>query len=139
MYLFERWGNMDLRATSNGGSLDSVPGCRDSEHDLGDRAVVELDLSRSYASTPNGGLNNTLVPNYTYRVAASYVTGTHSFKTGWNDTFGHLDTYNYAYQPIAYTFLNTTPTSVTECRRPVHLAQQREPRLWRIRAGHAGS
>ena len=75
-------------------------------------------IYRSFASTPNGGLNNTLVPNYTYRVAASYVTGTHSFKTGWNDTFGHLDTYNYAYQPIATRSSTRTPTSVTEFGAP---------------------
>ena len=75
-------------------------------------------IYRSYASTPNGGLNNTAVPNYTYRVAASYVTGTHTFKTGWNDTFGYLNTYNYTYQPISYTFLNGSPTSLTEFATP---------------------
>ena len=54
----------------------------------------------------------------TYRVAGSYVTGTHTFKTGWNDTFGYLDTYNYAYQPMSYTFLNGAPTSLTEYATP---------------------
>ena len=39
MHLFERWGNMDLRATDNGGSLESVSGRGDSEHDLRRRAV----------------------------------------------------------------------------------------------------
>ncbi len=73
---------------------------------------------RSYAANPSGGLNNTLVPNYTYRVAASYVTGTHTFKTGWNDTFGYLNAQNYAYQPISYTFLNGTPTAVTQYAAP---------------------
>ena len=48
-------------------------------------------MYRSYAATGFGGLNNTIVPNYTYRVAASYITGTHAFKTGWNDTFGYQE------------------------------------------------
>ncbi len=72
---------------------------------------------RSYAATGSGGLNNTVVPNYTYRVAASYVTGTHSFKAGWNDTFGYLNTYNYAYQPISYTFNLGSPTALTSTPR----------------------
>jgi hypothetical protein len=117
MHLFERWGNMDLRATDNGGSLNAAQAAA-----IQNMIPVTEQSSgliyRSYASTPNGGLNNTVVPNYTYRVAASYVTGTHTFKTGWNDTFGYLNTYNYTYQPISYTFLNGTPTSLTEFATP---------------------
>ena len=90
----------------------------DPEHDLGGRAVQRAWSTAATPPTPSGGLNNTLVPNYTYRVAASYVTGTHTFKTGWNDTFGYLNAYNYAYQPISYTFLNGTPTAVTEYAAP---------------------
>jgi hypothetical protein len=117
MHLFERWGNMDLRSTDNGGSLSAAQAAA-----IQNMIPVTEQSSgliyRSYASTPNGGLNNTAVPNYTYRVAASYVTGTHTFKTGWNDTFGYLNTYNYTYQPISYTFLNGSPTSLTEFATP---------------------
>jgi hypothetical protein len=118
MHLFERWGNMDLRSTDNGGSLDASQAAAIQNM----ISVTEQSsglIYRSYAATPFGGLNNTVVPNYTYRVAASYVTGTHTFKTGWNDTFGYLNTYNYAYQPISYTFLNGAPTSLTEYGAPV--------------------
>src|SRR5215831_5226535 len=98
MHLFERWGNMDLRSTDNGGSLDSSQASAIQNM----ISVVEQTNGmayRSFAATSSGGavgggLNNTVVPNYTYRVAASYVTGTHSFKTGWNDTFGYLNSYN---------------------------------------------
>jgi Carboxypeptidase regulatory-like domain len=117
MHLFERWGNMDLRSTDNGGSLDAAQAAAIQNM----ISVTEQSnglIYRSYAAAPTGGLNNTVVPNYTYRVAGSYVTGTHTFKTGWNDTFGYLDTYNYAYQPISYTFLNGTPTSLTEYATP---------------------
>ncbi len=117
MYLFERWGNMDLRSTENGGSIT------DSQAAAIQNMISVTEQSnnltyRSWATTPAGGLNNTLVPNYTYRVAASYVTGAHTFKTGWNDTFGFVQTYNYAYQPISYTFLNGTPTGLTEWAAP---------------------
>jgi hypothetical protein len=117
MHLFERWGNMDLRSTEDGGSLD------DSQAAAIGQMISVADQAngrvyRSYASTGAGGLNNTIVPNYTYRVAASYVTGTHTFKTGWNDTFGYQETYNYAYQPISYTFNNGTPTFVTQYAQP---------------------
>jgi hypothetical protein len=117
MHLFERWGNMDLRSTDNGGSLDAAQAAAIQNM----ISVTEQSnglIYRSYAATPTGGLNNTVVPNYTYRVAGSYVTGTHTFKTGWNDTFGYLDTYNYAYQPLSYTFLNGAPTSLTEYATP---------------------
>jgi hypothetical protein len=117
MHLFERWGNMDLRATDNGGSLDASQAAAVQNM----ISVVEQSNGlayRSYAANPSGGLNNTIVPNYTYRVAASYVTGTHTFKTGWNDTFGYLNAYNYAYQPISYTFLNGNPTAVTQYAAP---------------------
>jgi hypothetical protein len=117
MHLFERWGNMDLRATDNGGSLGAAQAAAVQNM----ISVTEQSnglIYRSFASAPNGGLNNTAVPNYTYRVAASYVTGTHTFKTGWNDTFGYLNTYNYAYQPLSYTFLNSSPTSLTEYGAP---------------------
>ncbi len=117
MHLFERWGNMDLRATDNGGSLDAAQAAAIQNMISVTEQSTGL-IYRSYAATPSGGLNNTLVPNYTYRVAASYVTGTHTFKTGWNDTFGYLNVYNYAYQPISYTFLNGSPTSVTEFAAP---------------------
>jgi hypothetical protein len=117
MHLFERWGNMDLRSTEDGGSLDDSQAAAIGQMiSVADQANGRM--YRSYAATPLGGLNNTLVPNYTYRVAASYVTGTHTFKTGWNDTWGYQETYNYAYQPISYTFNNGTPTFVTQYAQP---------------------
>ena len=75
MHLFERWGNMDLRSTDNGGSLDDAQAAAiQNMISVADQASGLM--YRSYAATGFGGLNNTIVPNYTYRVAASYVTGT---------------------------------------------------------------
>ena len=117
MYLFERWGNMDLRSTSNGGSLTDAQAAAIQNMIPVTEQSTGL-IYRSYAAVPAGGLNNTKVPNYTYRVATSYVTGAHTFKTGWNDTFGYLEAYNYAYQPIMYTFLNGSPSSLTQWAAP---------------------
>jgi hypothetical protein len=125
MHLFERWGNMDLRSTDSGGSLDAASAAAIQNM----ISVTEQSsglIYRSYAATPSGGLNNTLVPNYMYRVAASYVTGTHTFKAGWNDTFGYLQANNYAYQPISYTFLNQAPTSLTEYAAPFTTLQNED-------------
>ena len=117
MHLFERWGNMDLRSSSNGGSLtDAEAAAIQNMISVADQGTGLM--YRSYAATGFGGLNNTIVPNYTYRVAASYITGAHAFKTGWNDTFGYQETYNYAYQPISYTFNQGVPTFVTQYAAP---------------------
>jgi hypothetical protein len=119
MHLFERWGNMDLRSTDNGGSLGDAQAAA-IQNMISVAEQSNGRVYRSYAAIGPfpGGLNNTIVPNYTYRVAASYVTGTHAFKTGWNDTFGYQDQYYYAYQPISYTFNNGTPTFVTQYAAP---------------------
>ncbi|MEO8258744.1 MAG: TonB-dependent receptor [Acidobacteriota bacterium] len=118
MHLFERWGNMDLRSASNGGSLtDAEAAGIQNMISVADQGTGRM--YRSFASTGFGGLNNTLVPNYTYRVAASYVTGGHNFKTGWNDTWGYQEVNNYAYQPISYTFNQGVPTFVTQYAAPI--------------------
>src|SRR5262245_39948870 len=125
MHLFERWGNMDLRSDSNGGSLtDAEAAAIQKMISVADQATGMM--YRSYAATGFGGLNNTIVPNYTYRVAASYITGAHAFKTGWNDTFGYQEVNNYAYQPISYTFNNGVPTFVTEWAAPVAIVRSEE-------------
>jgi hypothetical protein len=127
MHLFERWGNMDLRGTDNGGSLTAaqvavipqlIP-------------VLESSNGLSYRGTLGGACcsqasanNNTVVPNYTYRVAATYVTGSHAIKTGWNDTFGYLNALNYLYNPVAYTFLNGNPTTITQFITPYPTKQE---------------
>jgi len=59
------------------------------------------------------GFNNTLVPNFSYRAAMSYVTGTHNFKVGFNRTHGYLEQETYNYQPYQYRFNNGVPNQVT--------------------------
>jgi hypothetical protein len=59
------------------------------------------------------GFNNTRVPNFAYRAAMSYVTGTHNFKVGFNRTHGYLEQETYNYQPFQYRFNNGVPNQVT--------------------------
>ena len=57
--------------------------------------------------------NNTLVPNYAYRAALSYITGTHAFKVGFNRTHGFLSRRTYNFQPFQYRFNNGVPNQIT--------------------------
>ncbi len=126
MHLFERWGNMDLRGTDNGGSLTDPAAIAAQPNMI---PVFEQSSGLSYRGGPPAGpvpglFNNTLVPNYTYRVAATYVTGSHAVKAGWNDTFGYLNALNYTFQPVSYNFLNGNPTGLTEYITPYPTKQE---------------
>jgi hypothetical protein len=111
LHLFERWGNMHLRVKD--GSLESP----DQEAALiGMIPVTEQSSGLNYRARAD--FNNTLVPNYAYRVAASYITGTHAVKVGFNDTQGFLEANNYTLSPLRYTFNNQQPTQLTISARP---------------------
>ncbi len=113
LHFFERWGNMELQSK---GSLDDA------------RAAAQLPLLISVQEQSTGliyraggigvnpsplGYNNTLVPNWAYRAAVSYVTGTHNFKVGFNRTHGYLEQETYNFQPYQYRFNNGVPNQVT--------------------------
>jgi len=119
MHLFERWGNMDLRGTDNGGSLSDPTQVAAQPNMI---SVLEQSSNLTYRNGTT--YNNTVVPNYTYRVAATYVTGTHAIKAGWNDTFGFLNALNYGFNPVSFTFLNGAPTSLTEYIVPYTTKQE---------------
>jgi Carboxypeptidase regulatory-like domain len=125
MHLFERWGNMDLRGTDNGGSLTDPAQVAAQPNMI---SVLESSSGLTYrngaAPCCTSFYNNTVVPNYTYRVAATYVTGTHAFKAGWNDTFGYLNALFYNFNPVGYTFTGGSPTSLTETIVPYPTKQE---------------
>ncbi len=106
MHLFERWGDMHLRP-STGSVTDAqaavIPQLI---------AVNEQSAGLDYRSRTN--YNNTAVPSMAYRVGASYVTGSHAFKFGWNNTTGYLDEYQYVLNPLAYRFNNGIPNQLTQ-------------------------
>ena len=62
--------------------------------------------------------NNTAVPSFAFRAGATYVTGSHAFKLGWNHTSGYLDESLYQLNDgRSYRFNTvggvTTPNQIT--------------------------
>ena len=89
--------------------------------------IPVLELSTFLSSNAYGG---SMGPNFlsygdfynhllTYRASASYVTGSHSFKAGFQLTSGWQD-YDYKNSPIEYTFFRGTPVAVTQWAAPQH-------------------
>jgi len=107
LHLYERWGNMHYRV--DGGSLED-PALEAILPQM--ISVMEQSNNLTYRSQAN--YNNTAVPSFTYRVASTYVTGTHAFKVGFNNTTGHLDEYQYTLNNLAYRFNNGVPNRITE-------------------------
>jgi hypothetical protein len=119
MHLFERWGNMHLRV--KGGSLDDQAQEAIMPQMI---SVTEQSTGLTYRAVSNN--NNTVVPNFAYRAAVSYVTGTHAFKTGFNRTHGYQDVYNYALNPISYRFNNGVPNQITMRSTPYHVVNNED-------------
>ena len=113
LHLYERWGNMQLQQR---GSLEDSAAATALPQLI---SVQEQSTGLVYrmggiGQTPSTlGFNNTLVPNFSYRAAMSYVTGTHNFKVGFNRTHGYLEQETYNYQPYQYRFNNGVPNQVT--------------------------
>jgi hypothetical protein len=97
----ERWGSMEL----GHGPTDDVSDPRMisvTEQSLGNLVY------RSRATYSNNW-NRT----FHYRVAASYITGTHALKVGFNDASGMARNTTATPQPISYLFNNFRPVSLT--------------------------
>ncbi len=117
----ERWGNMDLKPTDQGGSLNVTaqqyalyPQLVGVTRNNG--PIPFLSFHGSPGASPIGGpFNNNYVPNYTYRFATSYITGAHALKFGLQDTIGYVTSTNYTVtrdtqgRPVRYTFDNANP------------------------------
>jgi hypothetical protein len=110
LHLFERWGNMHLRPAT--GSIT------DAQAATYPQMISVLEQSTNLRYRSNNVYNNTHVPDFTYRAAMSYVTGSHAVKFGFNNTSGRLNEYNYTLQPTSYTFNNGVPNTITEYAYP---------------------
>jgi hypothetical protein len=111
LHLFERWGDMHLRV--NGGSLEDP-----AQEALLPQLISVTEQSNNLIYRGRDTNNNTLVPNWSYRAAMSYVTGTHAFKVGFNRTHGFLEEYQYAMNPVSYRFSGGVPNQITLTNRP---------------------
>jgi hypothetical protein len=110
LHLFERWGlmhphtnawastfNGNTAAIANAGKIVSI-------NDQGSHMI--------YGKSPF--FRNTLVPNYAWRAAATYVTGTHNLKIGINNVNGTVAQTQYQVgDNLAYRFRNGVPNRIT--------------------------
>jgi hypothetical protein len=111
MHLFERWGFMHREA-----STGSAPDFEAIAPQM--ISVTEQSSGLVYRQTALNH-NNTAVPNFTYRAALSYVTGTHNFKFGFNRVHGYQETRNYNLNALAFQFNNGVPNQLTMRANPV--------------------
>jgi hypothetical protein len=111
MHLYERWGFMHPQAsTGSSPEFETIAPSMIS--------VTEQSTGLVYRA-PVLNNNNTRVPNFTYRAAMAYVTGTHSFKTGFNRVHGFQETTNYNLNALAYQFNFGVPNQLTMRANPV--------------------
>jgi Carboxypeptidase regulatory-like domain len=97
----ERSGTMHLQ--TNGNSIDPAM-----------ISVVEQGQPIPFLTyRANLQYDNSWSPTFYWRIALSYVTGSHVLKAGFNDGWGRNDTTIYAHQPYAYQFTNGVPNQVT--------------------------
>ena len=97
----ERWGSMELGHGPTGIAADP------SMISVTEQLLGNL-VYRSRATYSNNW-NRT----FHYRVAASYITGTHALKFGFNDASGVARNTTLANQPVSYLFNNGRPVSLT--------------------------
>jgi hypothetical protein len=108
----ERWGGMDPREGKLGNIDHLTPGIigiNDSNS-----PVTRTGLSYR-AATGDNPYNNSWNWNIHYRAAMSYITGSHAFKVGFNNAYGHHEntTYNSPASPLVYNFTAGAPTGIT--------------------------
>ncbi len=103
--LYERWGDMHLRPTT--GSIT------DAQAAVVPQMISVTEQSNNLVYRSRVNYNNTSVPSFTYRAGASYVTGTHAFKFGMNNTTGNLDENQYVLNGTSYRFNNGVPNQVS--------------------------
>ncbi|MGE0591773.1 MAG: carboxypeptidase regulatory-like domain-containing protein [Vicinamibacterales bacterium] len=111
MHLYERWGFMHPQAPR---------GSSPEFEDVAAQMISVTEQSNGLAYRAPALLNNnTRVPNWTYRAAMSYVTGTHNVKFGFNRVHGFQETTSYSLADVAYRFNNGIPNLVTMRALPV--------------------
>src|SRR4029434_10371448 len=69
---------------------------------------------RAFATASSGTFNNSWNWNLHYRAAVSYITGSHSFKVGFNNAYLHHEntTYSNPTTDYYYNFANGVPSQV---------------------------
>jgi hypothetical protein len=108
----ERWGGMDPREGKLGNIDHLTPGIIG----INDTNNPVTRTALSYrAATGVAPYNNSWNWNIHYRAAMSYITGSHAFKVGFNNAYGHHENTTYASpaSPLVYNFTAGSPTGIT--------------------------
>jgi len=108
----ERWGGMHPQV----GKLGNIDHLEPGITGISDTSNPITGNVLSYrANTGANAFNNSWNWNIHYRAAVSYVTGSHTFKVGFNNAFLHYENTNYAdpATPYYYNFTNGAPTGIT--------------------------
>ena len=105
----ERWGNMHLQ-TGKGDNIDALaPGITG----IVDNPSLATGAILNYRAS-SATFNNSWNWNLHYRVAASYITGSHNFKVGFNNAYLHHENTTYTNPATEYyfNFANGVPSQV---------------------------
>ena len=108
----ERWGGMEPQEGKLGNIDHLTPGMIG----ISDTNNPVTHGALSYrAATGVAPYNNSWNWNLHYRFAASYITGSHAFKVGFNNAYLHHEntTYSSPAAPIVYNFTAMSPTGIT--------------------------
>jgi hypothetical protein len=104
----ERWGQMDQRT----GKLGNIDGLTPGMTSVTDNPNPVTGSSLTYRAAAQ--FNNSWNWNLHYRGAVSYITGSHSFKVGFNNAYGYHDNTNYSSPgtPYSFNFANGVPNQI---------------------------
>ena len=105
----ERWGGMQPQVGKAGNIAALTPGIIS----VTDSTNPVTGGSLTYRSAAQ--FNNSWNWNLHYRAAVSYITGSQTFKVGFNNAYGHHEntTYTDPALPYSYTFSGGAPTGLT--------------------------
>lgn len=105
----ERWGGMHPQVGKAGHISALTPGIVS----VTDNPNPVTGGSLTYRSAAQ--FNESWNWNIHYRMALSYITGSHNFKVGFNNAYGYHDntTYTSPAAPYSYTFAGGVPQSMT--------------------------
>jgi hypothetical protein len=104
----ERWGGMEPQVGKLGNLDHLEPGMIPVNDSL--NPVTGTALNYRAATTYNNSWNW----NIHYRTAVSYITGSHTFKVGFNNAYGHHEntTYSAPATPYSYNFNSMVPAAI---------------------------
>lgn len=114
IHRIERWGGMHLQTNGNDNDQRMI-----SVTELAG-AIPGLTYRSAATNFFGGPYNNAFNTTFHWAAKASYITGGHAFKFGFNDGWGSSDfqAYSNSSVPLTYQFLNGAPLSLTQLAMP---------------------